>query len=135
MPNNHKSDPYIKNIEIFEWEKRKMSNQNQEIQIQIIEAEIRIEALQLTRKIVAALMPSPNLALILFSEQWFTVYGLIFNIDSVQSANSPVSNCSKKFNNLTGFYLKLNDPGLTCIFASPHNLVESAVGWLVDIGK
>ena len=29
-------------------------------------------------------MMSPNLAFILFSEQWFTVYGLVSNLNFVQ---------------------------------------------------
>ena len=40
---------------MFESENRKLSNQNRKIEIGIIEAEIRIEATQLTRRIVTAL--------------------------------------------------------------------------------
>ena len=40
---------------MFESENRKSSNQNRKIEIGIIEAEIRIEATQLTRRIVTAL--------------------------------------------------------------------------------
>ena len=47
--------PYIGIIEIFESETQKLSNQNRKIEIGIIEAEIRIEATQLTRRIVTAL--------------------------------------------------------------------------------
>ena len=32
-------------------------------------------------------MLSPNLAFILFSEQWFTVYGLVSNLNFVQFAD------------------------------------------------
>ena len=39
---------------MFESENQKSSNQNRKIEIGIIEAEIRIEATQLTRKIVTA---------------------------------------------------------------------------------
>ena len=42
---------------MFESENRKSSNQNRKIGIGIIEAEIRIEATQLTRRIVTALLP------------------------------------------------------------------------------
>ena len=41
---------------MFESENRKLSKQNRKIEIGIIEAEIRIEATQLTRKIVTALV-------------------------------------------------------------------------------
>ena len=41
---------------MFELETQKSSNQNQKIEIGIIEAEIRIEATQLTRRIVTALL-------------------------------------------------------------------------------
>ena len=41
---------------MFESENRKSSNQNRESEIGIIEAEIRIEATQLTRRIVTALL-------------------------------------------------------------------------------
>ena len=41
---------------MFESENRKSSNQNRKIKIGIIEAEIRIEATQLTRRIVTALL-------------------------------------------------------------------------------
>ena len=40
---------------MFESENRKLSNQNRKIEIGIIEAELRIEATQLTRRIVTAL--------------------------------------------------------------------------------
>ena len=40
---------------MFELENRKSSNQNRKIDIGIIEAEIRIEAIQLTKRIVTAL--------------------------------------------------------------------------------
>ena len=45
-------------------------------------------------------MPSPNLAFILFSEQWFTVYGLVSNLNFVQFANLSAWNNagSKKYN-------------------------------------
>ena len=56
MPKNHISNPYIGIIEMFESENRKSSNQNQKIGIGIIEAEIRIEATQLSRRIVTALL-------------------------------------------------------------------------------
>ena len=46
MPKNHISNPYIGNIEMFESENRKSSNQNRKIEIWVIEAEIRIEAIQ-----------------------------------------------------------------------------------------
>ena len=49
------SNPYIGIIEMFELENRKSSNENRKIKIGIIEAEIRIEATQLTRRIVTAL--------------------------------------------------------------------------------
>ena len=57
MPKNHISNPYIGIIEMFESENRKSSNENRKIEIGIIEAEIRIEATQLTRRIVTALIP------------------------------------------------------------------------------
>ena len=41
---------------MFESENRKSSNQNRKIKIGIIEAEIRIEATQLTRRILTALI-------------------------------------------------------------------------------
>ena len=56
MPKNHISNPYIGIIEMFESENRKSSTQNRKIEIGIIEAEIRIEATQLTRRIVTALV-------------------------------------------------------------------------------
>ena len=85
-------------------------------------------------------MLSPNLTYILFSEQWFTVYGLVFNLNVVQSTDlSALDNAgssSKKFNAVlftlpdftrtvpTQFYLKLPDPDPTCIFASRHNTIR-----------
>ena len=56
MPKNHISNPYIGIIEMFESENQKSSNHNRKIEIGIIEAEIRIEATQLTRRIVTALV-------------------------------------------------------------------------------
>ena len=53
-------------------------------------------------------MLSPNLALILFSEQWFTAYGLFFILNSVQSADiSTLTNARSKnfFVHITQFYL------------------------------
>ena len=85
-------------------------------------------------------MLSPNLTYILFSEQWFTVYGLVFNLNVIQSTDlSALDNAgssSKKFNVVlftlsdftrtdpTQFYLKLPDPDPTCIFASRHNTIR-----------
>ena len=69
MPKNHISNPYIGIIEMFESENRKSSNENRKIEIGIIEAEIRIEATQLTRRIVTALLQIMNLYLMI----WFTV--------------------------------------------------------------
>ena len=43
---------------MIEWENRKSCNQNRKIEIGIIEAEIRIEATQITRRIVTALPQS-----------------------------------------------------------------------------
>ena len=60
MPKNYISNPYIGIIEMFESEHRKSSNQNRKIEIGIIEAEIRIEATQLTRRIVTALVITHN---------------------------------------------------------------------------
>ena len=45
---------------MFESENRKLSNQNRKIEIGIIEAEIRIEATQPTRRIVTALLHGVN---------------------------------------------------------------------------
>ena len=67
--------------------------------------------------------------------QLSTVYGQVFSLNSVQSADSPtLKNADlKKFNNFlfmfhdssltnsTLFFLKLPDLDLTCIFASRHN--------------
>ena len=53
-------------------------------------------------------MLSPNLALILFSEQWFTAYWLFFILNSVQSADlSMLNNARSKnfFVHITRFYL------------------------------
>ena len=55
-------------------------------------------------------MPSPNLAFILVSEQWFTAYGLVCNLNFAKSADfSALNNAeSKKFNNffhIAQFYL------------------------------
>ena len=58
MPKNHISNPSIGIIEMSESENRKSSNQNRKIEIGIIEAEIRIRATQLTRRIVTALQRS-----------------------------------------------------------------------------
>ena len=58
MPKKHLSNPYIKNIKMFESESQKSSKQNRKIEIGINEAEIRIEATQLTRKIVTVQIPS-----------------------------------------------------------------------------
>ena len=55
MPKNHISNPYIGIIDMFESENRESSNQNRKIKIGTMEAEIRIEVTQLTRKIVTAL--------------------------------------------------------------------------------
>ena len=54
---------------MFESENRKSSNENRKIEIGIIEAEMRIEATQLTRRIVTALLQIMNLYLMI----WFTV--------------------------------------------------------------
>ena len=59
MPKNHISNPYIGIIEMFESENWKSSNQNRKIEIGINEAEIRIEATQLTTRIVTALLNRP----------------------------------------------------------------------------
>ena len=80
-------------------------------------------------------MPSPNLAFILFSEQWFTVYGLVSNLNFVQFANLSAWNNagSKKYNNFlltlpdstrtdpTRIFLRLSDSEPTCIFSTRHN--------------
>ena len=58
MPKNHISNPCTDNTEILESKNRKLSYQNRNIEIGIIEAEIRIEAKQLSRKIVTALLHS-----------------------------------------------------------------------------
>ena len=55
------SDPYMENIEMFELENQESSNQDRKIEIGIIEAEIRIEATLLTKKIVTAPLPSTML--------------------------------------------------------------------------
>ena len=62
MPKNHISNPYIGIIEMFESENRKLSNQNRKIEIGKIEAEIRIEATQLTKRIMTALLGGQNLS-------------------------------------------------------------------------
>ena len=58
MPKNHISNPYTENTDILESKNRKSSYQNRNIEIGITEAEIRIEAKQLSRKIVTALLHS-----------------------------------------------------------------------------
>ena len=55
MPKNHISNLYTENTEILESKNRKSSYQNRNIEFGIIEAEIRIEAKQLSKKIVTAL--------------------------------------------------------------------------------
>ena len=75
-----------------------------------------------------------NMAIILFSEQWFTFCGPVFNLNFVQSSvlsalikarsnKNPTIFCSQSpiLPGLTWLYLKL--PGLdpTCIFAFRHN--------------
>ena len=46
-------------------------------------------------------MLNPNIAYILFFEQWYTVYGLVYNLNFVQFADISALNdaCSKEFNN------------------------------------
>ena len=53
---NHISNPNIGILKVYESENRKYSNLNQKIKIGKIEAVIRIEATQLTRRIVTALI-------------------------------------------------------------------------------
>ena len=56
MSKNHLSRTLIlKILKFFELENRRLSNRNQKIEIGIAEAEIGIEAIQLTRTIVTAL--------------------------------------------------------------------------------
>ena len=55
MPKNYILNPYIGIIEMVESENQKSSNENRKIEIGIIEAEIRLEATQLTRRIMTAL--------------------------------------------------------------------------------
>ena len=83
-------------------------------------------------------MVSPNLDFILFSEQWFTVNGLVSNLNFVQFADlSALNNAgSKKYNNffvhITRFYpnrpdpifFRLPDPEPSCIFSTRHNTKE-----------
>ena len=80
-------------------------------------------------------MLSPNLAFILFSEQWLSVNGLVFNLNFVQSAAlSALNNVGiKKCNNFmftlpdstrtdpTRFFMQLPDPDPTCNFSTRHN--------------
>ena len=74
MPKNHISNPYIGIIEMFESENRKSSNENRKIEIGIIEAEIRIEATQLTRRIVTALLCGGSDAYYQPYHAWLIVY-------------------------------------------------------------
>ena len=67
MPKNHISNPNIGIIEMIESENRKTSNQNRKIEIGIIEAEIRIEATKLTKRIVTTL-GRLNIGKLLFAE-------------------------------------------------------------------
>ena len=80
-------------------------------------------------------MLSPNLAFILFPEQWLSVNELVFNLNFVQSAAlSALNNVgSKKCNNFmftlpdstrtdpTRFFMQLPDPDPTCNFSTRHN--------------
>ena len=55
MTKSHISNPHIENIEIFGFENQTLSDRNQKIEIGITEAEIKIEATQLTINIITAL--------------------------------------------------------------------------------
>ena len=50
MPKNHIWNHYIENVERFESENQRMSNQNQKVDIGTTDVEVRIEATQLTWK-------------------------------------------------------------------------------------
>ena len=97
MPKNHILNPYIGIIEMFESENWNSSNQNQKIEIGIIEAEIRIEATQLTRRIVTALVPSVKCVQILWKWSWgrphfnFTFHKFTFFFYHLVTLNSHFS--------------------------------------------
>ena len=84
-------------------------------------------------------MLRPNLAFILFYDQWFIVYGLVLNQNSVQSADLfvPVVKNSTIFGSQylilprpTWFCLKLPGSNPTCVFASQHNTTGHS--WQID---
>ena len=50
VPKNHIRNHYIENIERFESENQRLSHQNQSVDIGTTDAEVRIEATQLTWK-------------------------------------------------------------------------------------